>query len=246
MSERHQNPPVEEKNAQEPPKYIVSYAAMMTILLAFFILLNNMATVREYGMKGAGLGAFKMSFVASGLPGFLTSSTDAMSFDAPGGKYRPEIEDDDEVEPAGKSARNIHSDDKNLDESRQELIATNKEVVWPLDVPYGHALTPAAKAHLRKLARMVRPTDRVILVRATLVDGEDGRYPWSGAINWALLIANYLKEEGKMPPHRVIAAGEVCSRDELKEGESDIDYQSRVGVLILPPAHQPKTTGADD
>ena len=48
MSERRGNSNAPESK-REAPKYLVAYSAMMTILLAFFIMLNSLATVQEGG-----------------------------------------------------------------------------------------------------------------------------------------------------------------------------------------------------
>ena len=50
MSEKRRNSKAPETK-REAPKYIVAYSAMMTILLAFFIMLNSLATVQEGGLR---------------------------------------------------------------------------------------------------------------------------------------------------------------------------------------------------
>jgi hypothetical protein len=236
MSEPRNNKPDQDEGGPKTPLYIISYSAMMTILLAFFILLNQLATVREYGLVGAGLGAFKMSFVSSGMPGILTSSTDPLTFNAPGGKYRPENDPDEELAPGENRQRLIHADNRSLEDNRQELVETHRDVTWPLDVRYGEELSAKEKMQLDKLARLVRPTERIVLVKATVVQEHFGSEPWLAAMNWALLAARYLVDEARMPAHRVMAGGRVAPRRAVRPGPSDLDDLSKLEVVIIPPA----------
>ena len=60
-----------EEGRKGAPAYIVSFAALMTIMLTFFILLCTMANEQEYGLLGAGTGSFVLNINAFGLPGLL-------------------------------------------------------------------------------------------------------------------------------------------------------------------------------
>ncbi|NQT18618.1 MAG: OmpA family protein [Planctomycetes bacterium] len=61
----------QEEGKKGAPAYIVSFSALMTIMLTFFILLCTMANEQEYGLLGAGTGSFIHNINALGLPGLL-------------------------------------------------------------------------------------------------------------------------------------------------------------------------------
>lgn len=233
MSDQRKAPPPEENDAQEPPKYIVSYSAMMTILLAFFIMLNTIAQEREYGLKGAGLGAFTVSFVSSGLPGFLTGSTKPTSLGQPGGKWRPETDDTADGKTHVKDERLISSDDKDLESLLQQAVNTQKDVALPLAINPEGTLSPANKRQLASLAKTIRQTNSSILIRASMAYDEASDNPWSQAGQWALRVTEYLCEQEKVPHHRVIAVGCILP-DELDEAGNRIRAQSSISVVIVP------------
>ena len=125
-AKREKFTPPESKN--EPPKYIVAYSAMMTILLAFFIMLNSLATVQEYGLKGAGLGLFRMSFNSLGLPGFLTGGRKPVGLNSPGGKHQPEAEITEGDEGKEQDGRLIEPDKRDIKDVLTAVLKTADKV----------------------------------------------------------------------------------------------------------------------
>jgi len=234
VSENRKSPPSDEDKAQEPPKYIVSYSAMMTILLAFFIMLNNLAQEREYGLKGAGLGAFKANFVASGLPGFLVGSRTPNMLDHTGGKWRPATDAKAEGKTHEKQGRLISSDAKDLETLFQQAVSARRDVALPLAVSYGEELSAAAKRQLAALARNVLATRSRIMIRASLTPDEGGENPWGRASRWALRVANYLCEEEGVPPARVMAVARIVPRATEDESDDALSDRSSLGVVIVP------------
>ena len=209
-AKREKFTPPESKN--EPPKYIVAYSAMMTILLAFFIMLNSLATVREYGLKGAGLGLFRMSFNSLGLPGFLTGGRKPVGLNSPGGKHQPEAEITEGDAGKEQDGRLIEPDKRDIKDMLTAVLKTHNRVVLPLDIRYGDRLNRESKKRLAEIARLIRQSDSEVLVCATIPQGSRGeRHPWYDASMWALLVAKYLCHQGKVPAHRVTAIGYAAS-----------------------------------
>ncbi len=206
--------PAESEGKSGPPKYIVSYAAMMTILLAFFIMLNNLSTQREYGLKGSGLGVFRKSFNSLGLPGILPRSDKPVSLKKSGGKYIPA--DRGAVETGGKryDGRLIKPEEYDLEETLMARLKTQEEVVLPLGMQPMEELSEASKERLASLARLIRRTDQTVVVRATMVGGDGAPHPWYDGSVWALRVAKYLCYEGGLAPERVTAVGCVAPPEE--------------------------------
>ena len=206
---------------------------MMTILLAFFILLNQMAQVRDYGLLGAGLGMFRMSFVASGLPGFLTGATNAGQLITPAGKYRPENGETSEDEDQGVDydGRLIAVDGKDLKDSLQKAVKTREPVVLPLAITYGRELSDEAKRQLAILARTARGGDDKLMIQATVADSAVRR-PWSAASAWALQVGRYLCDTEGIPHHRVIVVGRVRRAGDDAEGARKTE--ASIGAIVIP------------
>lgn len=212
--------PPESKN--EPPKYIVAYSAMMTILLAFFIMLNSLATVQEYGLKGAGLGLFRMSFNSLGLPAFLTGGRKPVGLNSPGGKHQTETDTDEAEEGKERDSRLIELDKRDIKDALTAVLKTHNRVVLPLDIRYGDSLNRESKKRLAEIARLLRQSDSEVLVCATLPRGGRGaRHPWYDASMWALLVAKYLCHKGNVPARRLTAVGYAAS----PQGEQTADSE---------------------
>ena len=222
-AKREKFTPPESKN--EPPKYIVAYSAMMTILLAFFIMLNSLATVREYGLKGAGLGLFRMSFNSLGLPGFLTGGRKPVGLNSPGGKHQPEVETDEGEEGKEQDGRLIEPDKRDIKDALTAVLETHNRMVLPLDIRYGDSLDREGKKRLAEIARLLRQSDSEILVCATIPrESRSARHPWYDASMWALLVAKHLCHTGNVPAHRLTAIGYAAS----PQGEQVADGGLRV------------------
>jgi len=196
------------------PRYIVSYSALMTILLAFFIMLNAFAEVREYGLIGAGLGEFVRSFRSLGLPGFLTRGTHPARLSATAPKYLTPsmLEESSDAEPY--DGRALEESEKRVRNAIVRLVEKGDEVVIPLPVefvPGTSDLKRRSIRHLERAARVLRATSSEVSVEVSL-----GRPPTSragrGAV-WrlsgarALEIVRHLRFRGGLAPQRLRAVG---------------------------------------
>jgi len=210
-----------ETTGPETPKYIVSYSAMMTILLAFFIMMNTLAAVREYGLVGNGLGLFRMSFNSLGLPGFLTGGRQPANLNAVGGKFRVEDEEEDESDTTTNQGRLIDPDRHDLRETVFGLLKTEDRVVLPLDIRYSPVLDKAAKRRLNVLARLIRQRKAEIVVSAAVpAERSESADVWEAPSAWALRIADYLKEKNRVGDNRVLAVGATVAPGDEDAGEA--------------------------
>lgn len=70
------------------PRYIVAYCSIMTLLLAFFIILQAFATVQEEGLFYAGRGSFVRALKTFGLGGLWEPRKGGVTQGPPGARYR--------------------------------------------------------------------------------------------------------------------------------------------------------------
>ena len=222
---------VEPEKKEGAPKYIVSYSAMVTILLAFFIMLNNLATVQECGLIGAGLGAFRKSFNSVGLPGVLPGSSSHKSFLWLGGKYVPE-ETTGETEGKPSTGRLIDPPERDLENTVNSLLKVESEVMLPLPQSEPGALNAETRARLASVARLIRRGDCNVHVCASLpVEGEIGT-AWRSASEWASEVGRYLRDQEHIASERIIVIGRLLpppAEDEApREPALGLVLQSRV------------------
>jgi len=180
----------------------------MTILLAFFIMMNTLAEVRDYGLIGKGLGLFQMSFNSLGLPGFLKTGNKVTDLNAVGGKFRPEEEETPDEDRQKADGRLIDPDKRDLKETLLGLLKTEDRVILPLDVQFGPRLTQRDQDNLMAFARLIRGQQTEIHVCAAVPPAAaKDRDPWQESGEWALRVGVYLSENNRVGGNPVIAAG---------------------------------------
>jgi len=231
--ERNNSAPEESKS--EPPKYIVSYSALMTILLAFFIILNTLAVSREYGFKGAGLGIFRMSFQSLGLPGILTGARGPVRLQTTGGKYAPAVEPADEAESKRHEGRLIYPDRRDLKQTLISVLKTRNRVTLPLNTRYAEKLNRKSRKELDALARLLRQSDCEILVCATIPKtGKQSPHSWYDASMWALRVGKYLCHNGHVAANRVTAIG-YAALPEQERAADGRGNEPTISLILRPP-----------
>ena len=203
----------ESKPAAGAPKWVPAYASLNTILLAFFIVLSvNMGKTRALGYLGPGLGAFQQGFNSKGLPGILTGAKRIASLFTVGGKYVPEKTES--REPAAPiDERMIEAPEPDLKELLAQLSQSDGEVALPLPIPWSDSLDDAAVQRLAAAAKLVRQSDRTVLVFASLPMQANAEETWLNATRWAQRVAQHLCEMEGLPAQRVSAVGAITTQD---------------------------------
>jgi len=215
------------------PKYIVSYSAMMTILLAFFIMLNNLASVQEYGLVGAGLGIFRRSFNSYGLPGVLPGSLRARKLTSEGGKFVPE-ELPDDVKGRPPEERLIEPPEHDLEEVLNALVKVEREVSLPLPLEDSGDLGAAARERLSALARLVRFQGQQIQVQAVWRrTGSPTREEWCRVSARAYRAADYLFRHERIASDRILVVGKVAP-PLREEGAREAPAAPEVRLVLRP------------
>jgi hypothetical protein len=148
--------PSEEHNA--PPAWIVSFSDMVTLLLAFFVLLQSFAKIRDPELFFVGQGSFKRAIAGLGIPEWLFGRKDRpkRSFltakhpteKGPATRPKPRI-----IDAENDKIRNLFADLANeLDITAGDMDLQRIDVeATPIRFDAGGwELGAAARAHLRR------------------------------------------------------------------------------------------------
>ncbi|MCD6303381.1 MAG: hypothetical protein J7M21_00280, partial [Planctomycetes bacterium] len=148
------------------PAWIVSFSDMVTLLLAFFVLLQSFAHVQDPELFFIGQGSFKRAIAGMGLPSWLFGREDKPKRDYINVKHPS-----DEGPPSDPRSRNIDADDekirnifddlkKNMNTSSQDTVQVPIRVeLTPIRFPAGAAgLDDRARTYLKQLAFDLRQT----------------------------------------------------------------------------------------
>ena len=87
---KHKPAPVPEEKGESAPLWIISFADMISLLMAFFVMLMTMATAKSGKLCNEGEGVFqetlygfRRSIAGFGLPGLFGDADDRLEFDSP-------------------------------------------------------------------------------------------------------------------------------------------------------------------
>jgi flagellar motor protein MotB len=107
----------QEDNAPETPAWIVSFTDMITLLLAFFVLLQSFAKEQDPELYRQGQGAFKRSIAGFGIPNILFGQPELIS--GPANKKRYPTKESDEKK---KSPRVIDNKDAAIRQAFERIV----------------------------------------------------------------------------------------------------------------------------
>ena len=222
------------------PKFIVAYSAMVTILLAFFIILSSLAEVRELGYEGAGIGPFKSTFNSTGLPGILAGWWRPIQFEVVGAKHVPETSGEEPARGEPYHGRLIDPPEPDLGNALVALLKAGEEVVLPLAVEceetaFGAELTRASQRRLRRVAQILRGVDYDISVvgaaNPETAPLSPGATPWETGARYALLVADQLCDVEQVPADRVRALGRI---DQSAASVSPTNRAANIVLMLSP------------
>ena len=105
-----------EAGAEKVPIWIISFADMITLLLAFFVMLQSMAKSRDNTLMGGVQRSFKLSLAHMGLPDFLFEKRGRLNVD-----YRKLRYPDEDAPPAAdpSSLPRARAEDPRIEELDQ-------------------------------------------------------------------------------------------------------------------------------
>jgi len=224
------------------PAHIVSFSALMTILLTFFILMCTMANEQEAGLLAAGTGSFVHNINAFGLPGLLPGHRTTV--DLGPGRPRFPVPEDEVDATEGSDAdllyrRVIAVEPIRLPQALASYFKQEEELRLPLNVDFepGSAhLTPEARKTLQPLVRRLRMVPYYLRIDAHVSDSfafnEHHESAWELSAARAAAVVQYMHEAGGISYRRMIPAGHGSAKP-FVQAPAQRRVNDRIELVIL-------------
>ncbi len=187
---------------------MVAFAALMTILLAFFIMLSSNVGPAKKEKAIEAIDSFKEALNNFGVSKIIFGSSDSIAnlnikLDNYGGKYKKE-------KPTVKNAF-ANTIDKDLD---VEYIQTGHRVEFPTEINFINEeldISPESKQYLNNLIKVIKNRDCKVMVGGYTSGNfvSSDRYPtsWQLSAEYASAVTKYFNNVGNIDYKRLTAVG---------------------------------------
>jgi len=213
---------------------MVAFAALMTILLAFFIMLSsNVGPIKDEVAEVA-IDSFKEALDNYGVSKIAFGRSDSITnlefkLENYDGKYMKKEE----------SIKNVFANtiDDNID---IEYTQTGHQLVFPTEIDFINEdleISPESKLYLNNLIKVIKHRDCQVVVGG--YTGEEfipsDEYPtsWQLSAEYASAVTRYLNEVGNIDYKRLAAVGYGKYQPLLGEGSSfNVMANNRISIII--------------
>ena len=210
MSDPQEGPQPRKKRPEEPrpgvPAWIVSFSDMVTLLLAFFVLLQTFAKDRDPELFAQGQGSFQRAIQGLGVPDWLFGKKDAPEFgqakrhhtvpERKGPRTRGRI-----INARDEEVRQRF--DEIVQELKHDMTDVKEEVVEVVHAPIKFTserrdLGPEDKQYLDNFAKNLNAKlskkKLTIYVVGTAADLDDSQERWMASADRAMAVEQYFRK----------------------------------------------------
>ncbi len=213
---------------------MVAFAALMTILLAFFIMLSsNVGPAKDEDAKEAiesfreALDNFGVSKIAFGSSDSITNLE--MKQESYGGKYKKREE----------LLRNVfvNTIDDNID---IEYTQTGNQLIFPTEIDFVNEeldMSSESKMYLNNLIKVIRNRDCQVIVEGytseSFIPTDDYPTSWQLSAEYASAVIRYFNDVGTIDYTRLSAIGYGKYQPLLGDGSSyKVKANNRINIMI--------------
>ncbi|MGR3301045.1 MAG: OmpA/MotB family protein [Candidatus Scalindua sp.] len=214
---------------------MVAFASLMTILLAFFIMLSCYAGRPKEEVAEEALKSFKEALDNYGISKIIFGNTDSIfnlnfTLETYGGKYKKK-------KPTDKNVF-VNTIDKDSD---VEYIKAGHRVDFPTEINFINeelAISPESKQYLNNLIKVIKNRNCKVIVGGYTSDDfvSSDRYPtsWQLSAEYASAVTKYFNNVGNIDYKRLTAVGYGGYQPLLGEASSfNTRANNRINITIV-------------
>ena len=213
---------------------MVAFAALMTILLAFFIMLSANVGPMEDEVAEEAIDSFKEALDNFGVSKIAFGSSDSITnleikLENYGGKYKKKKE----------LIKNVFANtiDENID---IEYTQAGHQLVFPTEIDFTNEeldMSPESKMYLNNLIKVIRNRDCQVIVGGytseDFIPTDDYPTSWQLSAEYASAVIRYFNDVGKIDYTRLTAIGYGKYQPLLREESSfKTKANNRVNIII--------------
>ena len=214
MAKHHKKEAAEEESGEKAPLWIISFADMISLLMAFFVMLQAMAVTRSGELCNSGVGVFestmsgfRKSINGFGVPGLFGHSNEAMDFNHDQAHWALESSDKENpntkaVDGREEKIRRVFSELESKATTHKSFLFGRKPQFIVAPIMFGknsYELEDDARGYLDRLANDLEQAGNLEKLKIYIVgiapEAKEVKDQWIVSAKRGQMCANYLKDQ---------------------------------------------------